>query len=280
MTNQSENEETIFWLRKEFPLFLADTRKTVKPHIEQWRKTIIKTRQALNKFAKEYQADIDIWVKLAEVYPQLEPHVDNIIAGIDNTEFQVGTDIIELAHIFEAIDLQSDPDATSILSVISSKNFQKSLIHSYHETTLNIDRLPLIQEALELHNNEYYAGSICLLYGQFEGVLTDSMEKAGYIIKKGNKIEAVASNKKGKKDNLSGLVPKLKHAIKMEDELQGFYEKIEKHELVAGDEKQTIPKTRNGILHGSDMSFNTEKRSAQLILWLYSIILQVRVLGI
>lgn len=223
MINQSENEETFNWLRKDFPLFLADTRENLKPYIEQWRKTVTETRQALNKFAKEYQADIDIWVNFAKVYPQLEPHVDNIITGIDNTEFQVGTDIIELAHIFEAIDLQSDPDATSILSVISFKNFQKSLIHSYHETTLNIDRLPLIQEALELHNNEYYAGSICLLYGQFEGVLTNSMEKAGYIIKKGNKIEAVASNEKGKKDKLSGLVPKLAHAIKMEDELQKFY---------------------------------------------------------
>lgn len=223
MINQSENEETFNWLRKDFTLFLADTRENLKPYIEQWRKTVTETRQALNKFAKEYQADIDIWVNFAKVYPQLEPHVDNIITGIDNTEFQVGTDIIELAHIFEAIDLQSDPDATSILSVISFKNFQKSLIHSYHETTLNIDRLPLIQEALELHNNEYYAGSICLLYGQFEGVLTNSMEKAGYIIKKGNKIEAVASNEKGKKDKLSGLVPKLAHAIKMEDELQKFY---------------------------------------------------------
>lgn len=279
MTNKYGNEETINWLRKDVPLLLADTRENLKPYIEQWRKTVTETRQALNKFAKEYQADIDIWVNFAKVYPQLEPHVDNIIAGIDNTEFQVGTDIIELAHIFEAIDLQSDPGATSILSVISSKKFQESLIHSYHETTLNIDRLPLIQEALELHNHKYYAGSICLLYGQFEGVLTDSFEKFSYIVKKGDKIIPVARDGTVK-GNLSGLVPKLAHAIKMEDERQNFYEKIQNHELVAGDEKQTIPKTRNGILHGSDMSFNTEKRSAQLILWLYSILLQVRVLGI
>ena len=279
MTNKSENKETINWLRKELPLFLADTRKTVNPYIEQWRKTTIETRQALNKFAKEYQADIDIWIKFTEVYPQLEPHVDNIIAGIDNSDFQVGTDIIELVHICEAIDLQSDPHATSILSIISSKSFQDSLIHSYHESTLNIDRLPLIQEALELHNNKYYAGSICLLYGQFEGVLTDSFEKFGYIVKEGDKIRPVAGDGTVK-GSLSGLVDKLKHAIKMEDELQSFYERIQNHELVAGDEKQTIPKTRNGILHGSDMSFNTEKRSAQLILWIYSIILQVRVLGV
>lgn len=280
MTNQSENEETINWLRKEFPLFLADTRKTVKPHIEQWRKTVTETRQALNKFAKEYQTDIDIWIKLAKVYPQLELHVDNIIDGIDNTEFQVGTDIIELAHIFEAIDVQSDPDATSILSVISSKNFQKSLIHSYYETTLNIDRLPLIQEALELHNNKYYAGSICLFYGQFEGVLTDSLEKVGYIVKEGDKIKPVAKDGKVKGENLTGLVPKLKHAMTRKDELGKFYEEIKSHKLVKDDEDQTISKTRNDILHGSNMNFNTEKRSAQLILWLYSMILQVRVLGI
>ena len=117
MTNKYGNEETINWLRKDVPLLLADTRENLKPYIEQWRKTVTETRQALNKFAKEYQADIDIWVKLAEVYPQLEPHVDNIIAGIDNTEFQVGTDVIELAHICEAIDLQSDPAANVMASV-------------------------------------------------------------------------------------------------------------------------------------------------------------------
>ena len=278
MTNQSENEETINWFRTEFPLFLADTRKTVKPHIEQWRKTITETRQTLNKFVKEYQAYIDIWVKLAEVYPQLEPHVDNIIVGIDNTEFQVGTDIIELAHIFEAIDLQSDPDTTSILSVISSKNFQKSLIHSYNDSTLNIDRLSLIEEALELHNNEYYAGSICLLYGQFEGVITESFIKVEYIFEDDGKVKAIGTN--GKKCTLNGLVAKIDHGIARNDKLNIFYKKVKNHELVKDDKEQTISKTRNGILHGSNVNFNTEERSAQLILWLYSIILQVRVLGV
>ena len=64
------------------------------------------------------------------------------------------------------------------------------------------------------------------------------------------------------------------------DELGKFYEEIKSHKLVKDDEDQTISKTRNDILHGSNMNFNTEKRSAQLILWLYSMILQVRVLGI
>lgn len=142
-------------------------------------------------------------------------------------------------------------------------------------------RLPLIKEALELHNRQFYAGSICLLYGLIEGVLTESFEKANYIVLNSNKVNPInpdgATNQKA---NLTGLVLKLDHAITHQDQLQSYYKKIKSYELVSGDSEKTIPKTRNEILHGGSLSFNTEKRSAQLIVWLYSSILHIRVLGI
>jgi hypothetical protein len=139
----------------------------------------------------------------------------------------------------------------------------------------------LIDEALKLHNSQYFAGSICLLYGLVEGVLTESFEKANYILIHQRKIAPVeADGSVNKNGNLTGLVPKLKHAITRQDQLETYYRKIITYELVAGDAEQTIPRTRNEILHGGSVDFNTEKRSAQLILWLYSTILHVRVLGV
>ncbi|WP_238536680.1 hypothetical protein [Pseudoalteromonas maricaloris] len=257
------------------------TRKALEPHIQQWRQIALAVNKALNEFVEEHRESIELWTQFAKIYPQLEPYINNISSGLNDPDFEIANDVIELAHIFAAIDLQKDPSAASILDVISSEAFQNSLIDFYSSMSLDADRLPLIKEALDLHNSEKYAGSICLLYGQIEGVLTESFEKANYIIINQKKINPVKiDGSVNNKSNLTGLVPKLEHAITRQDQLQSYYSKIKTYELVAGDAEETIPKTRNKILHGGDLGFNTEKRSAQLILWLYSTILQVRVLGI
>lgn len=281
MSNQSEGKDFLTWWKEDFGPALMATRKALEPHIQQWRQIALAVNKALNEFVEEHRENIELWAQFAKIYPQLEPYINNISSGLNDPDFEIANDVIELAHIFSAIDLQKDPSAASLLDVISSEAFQNSLIDFYSSMSLDADRLPLIKEALDLHNSEKYAGSICLLYGQIEGVLTESFEKANYIIINQKKINSVKMDGSvNNKSNLTGLVPKLEHAITRQDQLQSYYSKIKTYELVAGDAEETIPKTRNKILHGSDLGFNTEKRSAQLILWLYSTILQVRVLGI
>ena len=281
LSNQSEGKDFLTWWKEDFEPALMATRKALEPHIQQWRQIALAVNKALNEFVEEHRESIELWSQFAKIYPQLEPYINNISSGLNDPDFEIANDVIELAHIFAAIDLQKDPSAASILDVISSEAFQNSLIDFYCSMSLDADRLPLIKEALDLHNSEKYAGSICLLYGQIEGVLTESFEKANYIIINQKKINPVKMDGSvNNKSNLTGLVPKLEHAITRQDQLQSYYSKIKTYELVAGDAEETIPKTRNKILHGGDLGFNTEKRSAQLILWLYSTILQVRVLGI
>ncbi|MBR8844291.1 hypothetical protein [Pseudoalteromonas sp. JC3] len=281
LSNQSEGKDFLTWWKEDFEPALMATRKALEPHIQQWRQIALAVNKALNEFVEEHRESIELWTQFAKIYPQLEPYINNISSGLNDPDFEIANDVIELAHIFAAIDLQKDPSAASILDVISSEAFQNSLIDFYSSMSLDADRLPLIKEALDLHNSEKYAGSICLLYGQIEGVLTESFEKANYIIINQKKINPVKiDGSVNNKSNLTGLVPKLEHAITRQDQLQSYYSKIKTYELVAGDAEETIPKTRNKILHGGDLGFNTEKRSAQLILWLYSTILQVRVLGI
>jgi len=281
LSNQSEGKDFLTWWKEDFGPALMATRKALEPHIQQWHQIALAVNKALNEFVEEHRESIELWAQFAKVYPQLEPYIDNISSGLDDPDFEIANDVIELAHIFAAIDLQKDPSAASLLDVISSEAFQNSLIDFYSSMSLDADRLPLIKEALDLHNSGKYAGSICLLYGQIEGVLTESFEKANYIIINQKKINPIkVDGSVNNKSNLTGLVPKLEHAITRQDQLQSYYSKIKTYELVAGDAEETIPKTRNKILHGSDLGFNTEKRSAQLILWLYSTVLQVRVLGI
>lgn len=281
MTNQPKNKEFFTWWNEDFSPALIATRKALEPHIEQWQKIVVATNRALHEFIEENSESIDLWFQFAKIYPQLKPYIDSINSGFDDPDFEIANDVVELAHIFEAIDVQKDPNAISLLDVISGEAFQCSLISFYTNLTLNPDRLALIKEALQLHNGGHYAGSICLLYGQIEGVLTESFEKANYIIINQEGVRSVkVDGSINTKHKLTGLVPKLDHAITRQDQLVSYYSKIKTYELIAGDAEQTIPKTRNRILHGSELGFNTEKRSAQLILWLYSTILQVRVLGI
>lgn len=281
MDDQPKNKDFLTWWKEDFGPALVATRKALEPYIKEWQNIALAVNTALNKFIEEHRETIELWVQFSEAYPELKPYIDSIISGLDDPDFEIANDVVELAHIFSAIDLQKDPSAICLLDVISGKDFQSSLIDLYTNLTLDTNRLPLIKEALELHNSGHYAGSVCLLYGLIEGILTESFEKANYIIISQKRISPVNMDGSiSNKSNLTGLVPKLEHAITRQDQLQSYYAKIKTYELVAGDAEQTIPKTRNKILHGSDLGFNTEKRSAQLILWLYSTILQVRVLGI
>lgn len=281
MSNQTENKDFFTWWNEDFAPALIATRKALEPHIQQWQKYAVEMNTALNRFISEHRENLELWANFAKVYPQFEPYLNNITSGLSDPDFEIANDVVELAHIFDAIDIQKDPNAVTLLDVISNQAFQKSLVDFYAGLTLDQNRILLINEALELHNKKYYAGSICLLYGLIEGVLTESFEKANYVLINQRKINAVkADGSICHKSKLTGLVPKLDHAITRQDDLQSYYKKIKTYELVAGDAEQTIPKTRNKILHGGSVNFNTEKRSAQLILWLYSTILHVRVLGI
>lgn len=277
MSNQAENKDFLTWWKEDFSPAVIATRKALEPHIQQWQKYGV----AISKFMDDHRESLDLWANFAKVYPQLEPYVNNITSGLSDPDFEIANDVIELAHIFEAIDIQKDPHAATLLDVISNQAFQKSIVDFYAGLTLDQNRISLINEALELHNKKYYAGSICLLYGLIEGVLTESFEKANYVLISQRKVNPVeADGSINQKYNLTGLVPKLDHAITRQDNLQSYYVKIKTYELVAGDAEETIPRTRNEILHGRSLSFNTEKRSAQLIVWLYSTILHVRALGI
>jgi hypothetical protein len=280
-TDQDNQKDFLAWWREDFSPAVVAARRAFEPHLQLLQNLSSVINQAISSFIKEHHETIDLWIGFSKIYPQLEPHINSIVSGLKDPEFEIGNDVVQLAHVFESIDLQKDPASSSILDVISNETFQRSLEDLYASLSLDQDRLPLIKEALDLHNKRHYAGSICLLYGLIEGTLTESFEKANYILISNRKINPIGTDGKvNNKSNLTGLTPKLDHAIKHQDQLKDYYEKIKTYELVARDPDQTIPKTRNEILHGGSTSFNTEKRSAQLILWLYSSILHVQALGV
>ena len=267
MSNDANQKDFFIWWREDLTPASVAARKNLEPHIKRWQEIAVAFNKALNQFVEEHRETIELWAAFAKAYPQLEPYIDNITQGLNDPDFEIANDVVEIAHIFEVINLERSSESVSILSVISSPLFQKSIIDFYTNLPLEQERLQLIQEALLLHNLSYYGGSICLLYGLIEGTLTESFEKANYVSINANKINPIevdGTTNTGR--NLTGLVQKLEHAISKRDELSTYYGKIKSYQLVNGDPQETIPKTRNNILHGGSVDFNTEKRSAQLIL--------------
>lgn len=188
-------------------------------------------------------------------------------------------DVVDLAFVFDCIDLEKDPESISLLSLIAAPKFQSSLLNFYGCLNLDKDRIPLITEAFSLHNSRYFAGSVCLLYSILEGVVTESLCSKNVISRRANGgYEGVLSeSKKGKSAPLPGLAKKIDCVpAESSGEVGKFYEKFKACQLVSGDLESTILKRRNAVLHGSSVDFNVEKHSAQLILWLYSFVLHER----
>jgi hypothetical protein len=129
MSNQLEN--------KDFAPAVISARKALEPHIKQWQQFAGAINKALNTFLEEHRETLELWGQFAKIYPQLEPYLDNISKGLNDPDFEMSNDVVELAHIFEAIDLQKDPNTHSLLYVISNQAFQKSLIGLYSGLTLD-----------------------------------------------------------------------------------------------------------------------------------------------
>lgn len=255
-------------------------RHAIEVHREKLQQIATAINEGIAAFIENHKEVFVGLAQFAEVYPKLRPYLENIIKGFEDPDFEIANDVVEMAHIFAAIDLNSEPESCNLMTLIKSDNFTQSIHNIYKASSLNEARISLIKEALDLHEVGSYGGSVCLLYGLIEGVLTESFEKAKYIINTYNRVHAVKADGSVDKRVLTGLVPKLNHAITREDHLIDYYRKILTYELVSGNEEETIPKTRNSVLHGSSLDFNTEKRSAQLILWLYSTLLHVEALGV
>jgi len=276
MSEVGEQKDLLIYLQENITPTIIAIGKTLEPFIQ----FIEEHKEPFIRFIEEHKETIELWVQFAAIYPKLELYIDNISKGLNDPDFEIANDVVKFAHILDAIDLEKSPEAITIMSVISSELFQKSVNDFYLNSCLDKRRLPLIQEAMLLHKLGYYGGSICLLYGLIEGVLTESFIKNKYIFCNNDLINPISHNGTvNSKKNLTGIVAKLDHAISYEDPLKTYYQKIKSYKLVSGESGGTISKTRNSILHGGSVDFNKERRSAQLLMWLYSVLLHVDALG-
>ena len=242
-------------------------------------KTIDTVTKPLAQLINAHRNTFEKLTHIANEYKKREKHINNVLIDLENPDFKIiSENIISLADVYVAIDLDSDPDKFSIFTILSSDDFHTSLLDIYSNIGLDKKRSTIISEALQLHRNAFYCGSTCLLYSLIEGVLTEYLAKSGYIIEDCGKFFYTNKNKKIK---LNGLRQKLDCIKKFPALLTtdiSVLEKLDSFQFICDNEESTVSKIRNLVMHGTCIDFN-EKRSGQLILWLFSLLMHLKILN-
>jgi hypothetical protein len=220
--------------------------------------------------------------------------LDQGLSEFDDPDFKI-YEILNFSELFSIVkteDLDNSTFVYKLERVPDGKIFRDNFLKLYDQTGLNLERKKVLKDILDLHQKEFYSGSVTLAYSQIEGVLSDMFVELKAIALNANntyiKLDVNSSpklNKKGEEIYLKGLVSKINHLCEINKKAyngiiirnidpNGSDEQLilNSYELNFSEKESTISSTRNKILHGQDISYFSPKRSAQLILWLYSIL--------
>ena len=162
----------------------------------------------------------------------------------------------------------------TILTLINKHQFKELLLENFNKIEISKtfkDRKEIIKEALELYEKGYFAGCLCLLHTQLEGIITD------YLVYKN--ILKPSKNNKGK-DCLK--------TVKEETLVTGLLKKIELSRIINQkflrledyrfDSKENInfADARNNVLHGSNINNFNDKTCFILFIWINSILISIK----
>ena len=155
--------------------------------------------------------------------------------------------------------------------------FLSEIQRLYRSCKLSSQRLPLLEQAIFLHANSYFGGSVTLLYSQIEGIITEALIHAKSLGPEGKKyilqddgIDQL--NKNSKPIPITGLCGKLSQNRNLSPELKEYFNFLSAYKLIHGSDTK-FTELRNEVLHGSNLTFYTNYHlSIQLSLCLYSLV--------
>jgi hypothetical protein len=204
----------------------------------------------------EWVDDLDLKIRLLE----------QTIATLEQTKYKAIWQLFCLDDVVEFVGLSEDQVVQRIHERTAESAFQDQLLCLYDKTGLSSGRVGLIREALDLHREKRFAGSVVLFYSQIEGILGDALVAFGFADAVEHKFHAL----EWKRARLVGVHDKLELArdrtnLEIYASLLG--------DCMAGDAVELrFSTSRNRVLHGSELDFANAEHSTQLILWLAALL--------
>ena len=165
----------------------------------------------------------------------------------------------------------------TILPSINKDKFQNTLLNLFDEIALNekfIKRKDFIKESFKLYEQEFFAGCVCLLYTQIEGIITDYLifKKITKTINSKGKIIFPRNPKNpNKKDNITGLKEKIRLGNGNES-----ISNLEKYKF-SNNLDYKFGDERNNVLHGSCINGFTAEKCLISFNWIHSILQSIKI---
>ncbi|WP_374570346.1 hypothetical protein [Acinetobacter sp.] len=190
----------------------------------------------------------------------------------DQIEFEsdapAANDALNLLYFWKMAN-EKEPDIAqfSLLDLIEKDYFQNELLAAFDALDIGPNQgqhRQVIQEALKMHQLQCYAGSVTVLYGQIEGILTADLLQRGYLAQNQSKFVDVYKIVPGLKGH---EVKSLWHKVKIACDLNPYFMELEAFKM---DSSSNVTATRHNIVHGADAAHFTQERSFVLFIWLFA----------
>lgn len=206
------------------------------------------------------------------------PHMSRILGEMEtNPNFSEALKTIPYRQLFRLIVDNEIGDNVKLIDLINTDIFQGSVLGYFDKIKIGIhfsNRKILIKEAFELYQKEFYAGCLCLLHSQFEGILTD------YLLFKGLIKEDTESSKTTFYDvaklptvvrKSKAMVTGLSAKITLAKNISDSFKRLDTY-IYDNDQNIKFHNERNDILHGSNISNFNAERCFVVFIWIDSIL--------
>jgi hypothetical protein len=233
--------------------------------------------QALSKKVDELSKDPETQnlIKGFNFYIQnhdkTDPLIKQLISEMENNpNLSEALEILSYGDIYKLLFNNGEIKEASVLTIINKDYFQKELLNYFDEIKINnkfLKRKFLIQEALKLYEIECYAGCLCLLHSQLEGIITDYLLHKNILTKSTDKYGKPCFKETINNKQITGLRDK----IKLSKTLNNSFIRLENYKFDSDADKK-FHNERNNILHGSNIDSFTYERCFIVFIWIASLL--------
>jgi hypothetical protein len=197
------------------------------------------------------------------------PFMEQMVGEIkSNSNLAEAGHTITYKQLFTLLSHSDNIKNTSLYDLINQGYFQQHLLECFDEVEITGHfnrRKSIIEEAFKLYELKFYAGCLCLLLSQLEGIITDYLIFKKIIIKNPNTKKFEYTD--GKQGSVTGLSEK----IQLAKNINKNFSRLELFKFDQ-DSNRKFNNERNDILHGSNIDNFTIERCLILFIWIDSIV--------
>ncbi|EJO2026829.1 TPA: hypothetical protein ACMD0O_004594 [Vibrio parahaemolyticus] len=217
----------------------------------------------------------DFFQGFSKTATSFEKAVTDEINNVKSEKNIIFNELSKFETILDNINTSSTSYDVEVMSYSKSEHFRNAITNNCTKSNLSKERISRIEEILDLHCLGFYGGSIALLYSQIEGVITDTLIETGHArITRKNTLVHADSNQP-----FPGLSKKMQYTRWNIDCFEELFNKLADVRILDGKKVRSISQSRNIILHGNFVKLSDELHSLCLLLSLYVITLQIRLMS-